>query len=506
MPDRPEATAPAPETAPAPGAGAGTGPETNGASAPLDPAMPVHDPRPGRVTHTLAAPTRTELADLCRALRVAQPAWERRSPAERADALVAFADALERHGENVLAALAADTGRVVESRLELDITVAALRRWAANAPGLLGAAPERPSEIPWIGIRPAARAYELVGVISPWNSPPLLSFIDAIPALAAGSSVVVKPSEVTPRFVAAVRAAAEEVPALAAVLGLVEGGAGTGAALVASVDLVAFTGSVPTGRTVARAAAERLIPVCLELGGKDPAIVCRDADLDHATSAILWGGTANAGQSCLSIERVYVHADRYAEFVGLLADKAAKVGLAHPDPALGGLGPIIDPDQAGVIQEHLDDAYTQGARAVCGGTLERIDGGTYLRPTVLTGVHHGMRVMTEETFGPILPVMPFATEDEAVALAEDSPYGLSAAVFAADAEAAVALAARLSAGAISINDAALTAVLHEGEKNAFKQSGIGGSRMGPASLARFLRRQSLLVHRGSVEDPWWHRL
>ncbi|WP_436775840.1 aldehyde dehydrogenase family protein [Yinghuangia sp. YIM S09857] len=474
--------------------------------APLDPAVPVPDPRTGRPSHVLSAPTAAGLDAVCADLRNAQRAWELAGAGHRATVLTDFADALDRHGDAVVAALLADTGRLLESRLELDITVAALRRWAAQAPTLLAVGAERASEIPWIGIRPAYRPYELVGVISPWNFPLLLGLIDTIPAVAAGSAVVLKPSEVTPRFVAPLLAALADVPELAAVLAVVEGGAGTGAAVVDRVDLVAFTGSVPTGRAVARAAAERLIPVCLELGGKDPAIVGRDADLDHASSAILWGGTANAGQSCLSIERVYVHTDRHREFVDLLADKASRVGLAHPHPEHGGLGPIIDPAQVRVMEAHLTDAYRQGATAVTGGTLERIDGGTYLRPTVLTGVHHGMRVMTEETFGPILPVMPFATVDEAVALADDSPYGLSAAVFDATPEAAAAIGARLSAGAVSLNDAALTAVMHEGEKNAFKQSGIGGSRMGPASIERFVRRQSLLVHHGRVADPWWHRI
>lgn len=258
---------------------------------------------------------------------------------------------------------------------------------------------------------------------------------------------------------------------------------------------------------LARGAAGRAaILAFLELGGKDAAVVCADADLEHAGSAILWGGTANAGQSCLSIERVYVQRRVFAAFTALLADKARRLGLAYPDPSAGGLGPIIDPAQADIIRDHLSDAYAKGATALTGGAFETHAGGTYLRATVLTDVDHGMRVMKEETFGPILPVMPFDTVEDALALADDSDFGLSAAVFAKDVDAAAALGARMAAGAISINDAALTAVLHEGEKNAFKQSGLGGSRMGAASIARFLRRQSLLVHEPATANPWWHSL
>ncbi|OPC79653.1 aldehyde dehydrogenase [Embleya scabrispora] len=473
---------------------------------PLDAAAPVRNPRTGEFDHVLAAPTHDELAASCARLRTAQPAWLARGPAGRASVLERFADRLEAHRDSIVDALTVDTGRVVESRLEVEITVAGLRRWAAQAPALLEPGPSRRSQVPWIAIRPAHRPHPLVGVISPWNFPLLLALIDAIPALAAGCAVLVKPSEVTPRFVAATRAVLSLEPELASVLEIVEGAAGTGQAVIAQVDAVAFTGSVPTGRVVAHAAAERLIPAFLELGGKDAAVVCADADLDHATSAILWGGTANAGQSCLSIERVYVQRGVFDAFTALLADKARRVGLAHPDPSAGGLGPIIDPAQADIIDAHLADAYARGATALTGGAFETHDGGTYLRATVLTDVDHRMRVMTEETFGPVLPVMPFDTVEDAVALADDSPYGLSAAVFAADVDAAAALGGRLAAGAISVNDAALTAVLHEGEKNAFKQSGVGGSRMGPASIDRFLRRQSLLVHEPTTVDPWWHSL
>ena len=196
------------------------------------------------------------------------------------------------------------------------------------------------------------------------------------------------------------------------------------------MDVVCFTGSVPTGKRVGAQAAARFIPAFLELGGKDPAVVLKDADLDRATSAILWGGTANAGQSCLSIERVYVDRSIHDEFVALLAAKANKLKLAAPGIDDGALGPIIAGRQVAIIDDHLRDAAAKGAVTDAGGTLETIGGGTYCPATVLTNVNHSMKVMTEETFGPILPVMAFDSVDEAVRLANDTQYGLSAAVFA----------------------------------------------------------------------------
>ncbi|WP_113702373.1 aldehyde dehydrogenase family protein, partial [Nonomuraea lactucae] len=405
--------------------------------------------------------------------------------------------------DDLLAALVADTGRVAESVLEQRIVAGLVARWVRQAPALLAPPPETPASLPGPPGGPAivvggdAVPYELVGVISPWNFPLLLGLIDAVPALAAGCAVLVKPSEVTPRFIEPLmRLVPEELP-----LRVVEGGAETGAALVGLVDAVVFTGGVPAGRRVAEAAARAFVPAFLELGGKDPAIVLDGADLDRAASAILWGGTANAGQSCQSIERVYVARGVHDEFLALLAAKAARVRLTCEG---GPIGPIIEPGHEGVIAAHLADAVAKGAAVHTGGRIERHGGGHWCRPTVLSSVDHSMLVMTEETFGPLLPVMAVDGPDEAVALANDSVYGLSAAVFAGREEQAMAVAARLQAGAVSVNDASLTALVHEGEKHSFRLSGLGGSRMGAASIGRFLRRRAFLVNRSEAADPWWH--
>src|ERR687886_358167 len=322
-------------------------------------------------------------------------------------------------------------------------------------------------------------------------------------ALLAGCAVIVKPSEIAPRFIQPLLETIASVPKLRDVLAYVEGAGEIGAALIEGVDLICFTGSVATGRKVAEAAARRFIPAFLELGGKDPAIALESADLELATSAILWGSVVSTGQSCLSIERIYVAEGIFDNFVEKLVEKAQRLPLAYPSLEDGEIGPIIAERQADIIAEHLSDAVEKGAVVHCGGKIEELDGGLWCRPTVLTQVNHSMKVMTEETFGPIMPVMPFSTVEEAIALANDTIYGLSAAVFAGTQEEALEVAHHIDAGAININDAGLTAIMHEAEKNALKSSGMGGSRMGAAALKRFMQKKAFLIKTGSFPDPWW---
>jgi acyl-CoA reductase-like NAD-dependent aldehyde dehydrogenase len=435
-------------------------------------------------------------------LRAAQRGWAAAGVAARCDGLRALADAMVRHREALAEAVCRDTGRWHESVLEVDSLVGTLRRWAADAPGLLAEPAPRPAGPPHISVQQAWQPYVLVGVISPWNFPLLLSLIDAIPALAAGSAVLVKPSEVTPRFVAPLAAAIAEVPALAGVVGFAIGAGDVGASVIDVVDLVCFTGSVRTGRRVGEACARRFIPAFLELGGKDPAIVLADADIPRAARAIAWGGFVNGGQSCMSIERVYVEDAVADAFIDALCAEARALKLAHPTPRDGQIGPIISAAQVGIVREQLADALAQGARALTGGAIVELDGGAWCPPTVLVDVAPGMKVIDEETFATIIPVMRVADEDEAVARANESIYGLSAAVFSGSPERAARVARRLEAGAVSINDAALTAIVHTGEKQSFKQSGLGGSRMGAASIRRFVRPQALLVSDGAG-SPWW---
>ncbi|MGH2828876.1 MAG: aldehyde dehydrogenase family protein [Actinomycetota bacterium] len=463
--------------------------------------LEVRNPRTGEIDHWLEPAQPSHVASAAERLRAVQPAWEAEGPQGRAHVLSEWAFQIAETRAEIVAALIHDTGRLAESELEIDGVLRMIDRWSRLSQDLLHPEKRAASSMPGIGVEQGSRAYRVAGVISPWNFPLLLSLIDAIPALAAGCAVIVKPSEVAPRFIeplARTIAATHGLP-----LAIVPGAAHTGEALINNVDAVCFTGSVPTGRGVAEQAARRFIPAFLELGGKDPAIVLAGTDLDRASSALVWGSTANAGQACQSIERIYADRSIAGGLVERLVAKASALRLAVPQPADGEIGPIIAADQIEIIAEHLSDAAARGAVTRTGGTIEVHDGGSYCLPTVLTGVDHSMKVMTQETFGPIMPVMEFDGADEAIALANDTTYGLSAAVFAGSEDEALRLAKTIDAGAVSVNDAALTAFVSDGEKNSFNFSGLGGSRMGPASLRRFLRRQAYLIAESADPDPWW---
>lgn len=457
----------------------------------------VRDPRTGLIDLQLAAASSDEIAATAAALRAAQPAWRALGADGRAAALARAADALEAAQNEVIAALSRDTGRLTVARGEVQGAIRNIRRWSREASQLLRTEERDSKLLPTVRLAGGFVPYPLVGIISPWNFPVTLSLIDAVPALAAGCAVLIKPSEVTPRFVTPLREALAAVPELAAVVGFVMGDGQTGAALVDAVDAVCFTGSVTNGRKVAEAAARRFIPAFLELGGKDAAIVLEGADLDRASDAVLRAACMASGQACLSIERIYVARPVFDTFVGLLVDKAQRIGINHPDITQGQLGPLIFSRQADIIDAHLDDALARGARILCGGKSENPGGGRWVRATVVVDVNHEMQLMTEETFGPVMPVMPFDGIDEAVALANDSSFGLSAAVFAATLDEARAVAARLNAGGISLNDAGLTYQTYEAEKNSFGYSGLGGSRMGPGSILRFVRKQAYLMQTGA---------
>jgi succinate-semialdehyde dehydrogenase / glutarate-semialdehyde dehydrogenase len=462
----------------------------------------VRNPRTGKLDYKIVPPSSKSLEQQCLSLRQAQNRWQQIGVAGRLEALQQWKQAIKSWREHLTTALVNDTGRLSISVMEIDSLLSSIDRWCKLAPELLQES-QKDTTVPFIHLQQTLVPYPLVGVISPWNFPLLLSTIDAVPALLAGCAVIVKPSEIASRFVAPLMAAISNVPDLRDVLTFIEGGGETGATLIEYVDLICFTGSVATGRKVAAAAANRFIPACLELGGKDPAIVLASANVELATSAILWGSVVNTGQSCLSIERIYVAESIFVEFVGKLVTKAECLQLAYPTVESGEIGPIIASRQAAIIDDQLLDATSKGAVVHCGGKVEERDGGWWCRPTVLTQVDRSMKVMTEETFGPIMPVTPFSTVEEAINLANDTIYGLSAAVFAGDERAAIAVARHIDAGAISINDAGLTAMIHEGEKNSFKYSGLGGSRMGAAGLMRFLRKKAFLSNVNLVADPWW---
>lgn len=467
--------------------------------------MKIRNPRTGLYDYEIGIASPQEVVQLCTRLRAKQVQWRSLGIEGRIAVLQDWKFRVIELRQELVDALCLDTGRSWETELEADLVAASIDRWCGMARDFFQAPKEKNSSIPFIQLQQGLVPYSLIGVISPWNFPLLLSLIDTIPALLAGAAVVVKPSEVTPRFIEVMQRSIAAVPQLQDIFQYLPGDGTVGAELVQHCDLICFTGSTATGKKVYAAASERMIPVFLELGGKDAAIVLEGADLERAASSILWGSTANAGQSCLSVERVYVQESIHDAFLEKLVQKAKQLELNAADIKKGRIGPIIFEKQAAIINDHLRDALDKGAGLLCGSAqCEELNGGLYCRPTVLSNVNHSMKLMQEESFGPIIPVMPFKTKAEAVALANGTVYGLSGAVFAATQEEAIEFAAHLECGAISINDCALTAVMHEGEKSAFKLSGIGGTRMGPSAIKRFMRQQVLIVNRGAGDSPWWY--
>ncbi len=440
----------------------------------------VVNPRSGVVDYRFTAPSRPELAAEAKRLRAAQRAWRDAPLAHRVAVLRRWRDALVAAEAEILAALAADTGRFVIARSEYQSVPGTIERWCRTVTEL--------------GVERADAP--LVPTTSNWNFPFTLAFIDAIPALLAGCAVLVKPSEVTPRFAEPVRRTIESIPELAAVFAVHPGAREVGEALVELTDVICFTGSVRTGRMVAENAARHFIPAFLELGGNDPMIVTASADLEVATDVALRATCLATGQACQSIERVYVDRRIHDAFVARLVEKASRVEPNWPDMHAGTIGPFIFGKQADIVAAQIADAVAKGARVLCGGRIED-HGGKWLRPTVVVDVDHTMQLLTEETFGPVIPVMPFDSVDQAVELANEGVYGLSAAVIAGSLEEAEAIGRRIDAGGISLNDGSLTAFVHEAEKHSFKLSGMGGSRMGPAGYLRFFRKKAL-IHQGGA--------
>jgi succinate-semialdehyde dehydrogenase / glutarate-semialdehyde dehydrogenase len=462
----------------------------------------VRNPRNGKYDYEFAVTAPESIKNDAAELRANAGVWADYPAPFRCEVLMRWAETMKAERQNLIDALTIDTGRKRESEMEVDSAIGNIARWATRAPQLLEEPATRDSIVKPMTLTAASAPIGLVAVISPWNFPLLLALIDTVPALAAGCAVMVKPSEVTPRFVEPLKRAIGKVPELANILHIVQGGPETGAAMIDNADAVCFTGSVATGRIIARHCAERLIACFLELGGKDAVIVLEGADIPRAARAIAWGGNANAGQSCLSVERIFVEANVYQPFVEALAAECNALKLAYPTVDDGTIGPLIAERQAETIRAQLDDAYARGAKALAGGNVENLGGGLWCKPVVLVDVKPDMKIMTEETFGPVLPVMSVANVDEAIAFANGTEFGLSGAVFGPR-DRAIAVAKKMDGGAISINDAALTAIVHDGEKQAFKNSGLGPSRMGDSSIARFRRKRVLIENAALQSDPWW---
>jgi acyl-CoA reductase-like NAD-dependent aldehyde dehydrogenase len=389
--------------------------------------------------------------------RAAFAVWGATPVRERAAALARLRREVVRRADDIVAVVSDETGKPAADVVMAEVMHAAAHAdWLArSAPRLLATRRASPRPVwtkqAWLAHRPRGVA----AVIAPWNYPFLLPFLPTATALAAGCAVVLKPSEVAPRSGALVSDVVASAGLPAGVVRVVQGGADVGERLVAAdVDVVAVTGSTATGRAVARAAAERLTPVVAELGGKDAVVVLADADLRRAARATVWGACFNAGQSCVSIERVYVEAAAHDAFVAEV-ERALDDVTADGDDRRRDVGPMIGPRQADVVLAQIADAVAHGATLRRGGRRIDTGGRTRIEPALLTGVHPGMAVVRDETFGPVIPVAAVPDEDAAVAAVNDCAFALGASVWSRDRARARQLAARLRAGAVAINDVAV---------------------------------------------------
>jgi len=349
--------------------------------------------------------------------------------------------------------------------------------------------------------------YGVIGIISPFNYPFSTPLSEMVPALLAGNTVILKPSEFTPQVGLAIRGLFEAAKVPPHVAQVILGDGRTGRALTAAaIQKLIFTGSVATGKRIQAAAAERLLPTVLELGGKDAMIVCADAHLETAASGAVWGAFTNAGQTCVSVERVYVAREVADRFITLCVSKAKRLRLGRGDDPATDVGPLIRERQVSIVERQVAEAAAQGAQVLCGGRRPDLPGlrGFFYEPTVITRVNHQMRLMREETFGPVLPIMVVENDAEAVAMANDSEFGLSASVWTSDRKRGERLARQIEAGAVMVNDCISYFGISEAPHGGAKASGIGRthSRLGLMEMVRVKYIDSDLT--AAIPKMWWY--
>lgn len=455
----------------------------------------VENPATGATIREVPVTPPEDVAAIVDRARAAQPAWEALGYEGRGRILKRAQQWLIQHAEEVTDTIVAETGKAREDAMLVEVAygINALGFWPRKAPKWLADERVR-STNPFVFGRTMVVRYRpvgVVGVIGPWNYPLVNSVGDAIPALAAGNTVVVKPSEVTPLTSLLFERGLHESGLPEGVFQVAVGTGETGAVLIDHVDMVMFTGSTRTGRKVMERAAQTLTPVSLELGGKDPMIVLADADLERAANAAVYYSMQNGGQTCISIERVYVEAPVYDEFVAKVAEKTRALRQGPPSGAGSiDVGAMTFPPQVEIVEQHVQQARDAGARVLTGGR-RRPGAGRFYEPTIIADADHSMTAMREETFGPTLPIMKVADVDEAVRQANDSPYGLGAAVFTKDLAKGERVARRVDAGAVCVNDAAINYLALELPMGGWKTSGLG-VRHGRAGLKKYTRQQALM--------------
>jgi len=441
--------------------------------------------------------------------RAAQLAWADLGLRRRIAVLREFQAKLYAKKSEIAAAITREVGKPLVEALVTEVLVVldTTRFLIDNAWGLLRDEPVPHGNLAtklksgWLVREP----HGVIGIISPWNYPFSIPATETLAALVAGNAVVLKASELTTLVALELASLLHAAGVPEDVFQVVVGEGPAGAALLRSpIDKLVFTGSVATGKRIAAAAAERLLPVVLELGGKDPMLVLDDADVDVASSAAVWGAFVNAGQACLSVERCYVHRSLYESFAKACAEKTKQLRVGNGMDSDTDVGPMIQERQVWIVGSHVEDAKARGARVLAGGSRLPELGPNFYAPTVLVGVTQDMRIMREETFGPVLPVMACVDDDEAIRLANDSDYGLAASVWTRDRKRGERLARRIHAGTVMVNDVISCFGISEAPHGGVKASGVGRTH-GRFGLDEMVRVKYLDIDlMPGMKKVWWH--
>ena len=447
----------------------------------------------------------TEVAAATVRARQAHAQWQTKSFAERAKALRRFRDLLIDQQNRLADIVTSETGKPRGDVFgnELFYLCDVIGFWTKTADKWLKPKKIRPHLFKVKKVISTYQPLGVIGLICPWNFPLVLTAGDAVPALMAGNAVIIKPSELTPLTALFVAELAQKANFPDHLLQVVIGGGQTGEALIDDVDMIAFTGSVEVGKRVMQRAAERLIPVSLELGGKDPMIVLKDADLERAANACVWGALMNSGQVCTSIERVYVEEQIYQTFVDKVVERVTQVRQGRSDDEVE-LGSMSSEEQLQKVTAQVKDAVAKGAKVLTGGRSNPAFSGFYYEPTVLVDVSQDMAIIQEETFGPVIPIMKVRSADEALRLANDSRYGLDAIVFTRDGAKARQMAQALHTGTVCINDGLVNYIIPETPMGGVKDSGFS-RRHGAEGIRKFCYQKTILIDRFGMksEIPWF---
>lgn len=453
----------------------------------------------------LPVASREDVAAAVARARKAQAQWQRESFARRGHILRRLRDLLIDEQERLADTVTAESGKPRGEFYgnELFYLCDVIGFWAKNAERWLAPQNIRPHLFKIKRVFSFYQPLGVVGLISPWNFPLVLTAGDAIPALMAGNAVVMKPSELTPMTPLLVVEMAQRAGLPENLLQVIIGGSTIGEALVDHADMIAFTGSVEVGKEVLRRAAERLIPVSLELGGKDPMIVLKDADLERAANACVWGALVNCGQVCTSIERVYVEEPVYQAFVEMIVERVKRLRQGPSDDEVE-LGSMTSEEQFNKVAAQVADAVRMGAKVLAGGGRNSKFSGFYYEPTVLVDVNHGMTVMRDETFGPVIPIMKVRDAAEALRLANETRYGLDASVFTRDQRKAREMAHDLQSGSVCINDGLVNYIIPDTPMGGVKDSGFG-RRHGADGIRKYCYQKTVVIDRFGLKNemPWF---